>query len=83
MLAETSQRVSEIEQAGVDAAGVPISLLRFAIAFLLSVPVGIVFKYIPTVTGRLSFIFPTFERFAAMPSTSTRSFLLGIACAFP
>ena len=54
MLAEISQSVSELEQAGVAAAGVPLSLLRFATAFLLSVPVGIVFKYVPTVTGRLS-----------------------------
>ena len=55
MLAEISQSISELEQAGVDAAGVPLSLLRFATAFLLSVPVGIVFKYVPTVTGRLSY----------------------------
>ena len=62
MLAEVSQRVSELEQAGVDAAGVPLSLLRFAIAFLLSVPVGIVFRYVPTVRGEIPFLLITSTR---------------------
>ena len=51
MLAEVLHRGQELEQAGVEAAGVPISLLRFALAFFASVPVGILFKYVPTVKG--------------------------------
>ena len=71
MLDEISQSISELEQAGADAAGVPLSLLRFATAFLLSVPVGIVFKYVTTVTGRLSYCDPNSVGFA-VESASTR-----------
>lgn len=51
MLTEWLHKWSEWEHAGVGAAGVPISLLRFALAFFASVPVGILFKYVPTVKG--------------------------------
>jgi hypothetical protein len=51
MLTEWLHKWSEWEQAGVEAAGVPISLLRFALAFFASVPVGILFKFVPTVKG--------------------------------
>ena len=51
MLGEVLHTVHDWEQAGVEAAGVPISLLRFAVAFFASVPVGILFKYVPTVKG--------------------------------
>lgn len=51
MQADVCNRIQELEQAGVAALGVPVSLLRFTLAFFASVPVGILFKYIPTVKG--------------------------------
>lgn len=46
-------KIAEWEQAGQEAAGIPLSMLRFAISFVASVFVGLLFKYVPTVKGAL------------------------------
>lgn len=47
-----SESYSEWELRALEATGIQLSLLRFAISFVASVPVGLLFKFVPTVKGK-------------------------------
>ncbi len=43
--------MAELEHKALEATGIHLSMLRFAISFVASVPVGLLFKFVPTVKG--------------------------------
>lgn len=46
------ESMSQLEHKALEATGIHLSLLRFAISFVASVPVGALFKFVPTVRGK-------------------------------
>ncbi len=60
--------MADLEHKALEATGIHLSMLRFAISFVASVPVGLLFKFVPTVKGEqvdndwiLSNLLPTFS----------------------
>ncbi|EIE25092.1 membrane bound O-acyl transferase family protein [Coccomyxa subellipsoidea C-169] len=51
--------MAALEHRALEATGIHVSLLRFAISFVASVPVGALFKFIPTVRGKHTFAIVT------------------------
>lgn len=45
------ESMAELEHKALEATGIHLSMLRFAISFVASVPVGLLFKFVPTVKG--------------------------------
>lgn len=48
--------VAQYEQEITEAVGMPISMVRFAVAFIASVLVGFVLKFVPTARGKISML---------------------------